>query len=265
MADADSKFYHYTSLASFASACQARGHGYYSPCRDKWAGGTRDEATRFCRNGDLSKVAAAESLVEKLDAEIDAEGFWPVWQPAVVGSFPLVPAYIAGTPESMLARTDVPDPRGGVEIWANTTVSASCSAADMMRRGVVTLAFAMALSRVRNVSIVLYSTCDGSNVAIRMSSPLDFSEVCAAFCQPSITRHLIYGHAVPDGYSGCWSCWAETQRGADAERKALEKYAGMPPDALRLGTEKLGEYSSVTDDRLVEILNEKVRAYAGQQ
>ena len=35
----------------------------------------------------------------------------------------------------------------------------------------------------------------------------------------------------------------------------------MPEDAVRLGTEKLGEYASVSDKMLVEILNRKIREY----
>lgn len=257
----DGKFYHYASLADFARGCMSRGT-VENDVKTEWAGGTGADAVRFCLRGDMSRVADAERLVGNLDAEIESEGVRPMWMPSVVGSFPLVPAYLAGTPEAMMARTDVPDPRGDIEIWACTTVSANCSASGMMRRGVVTLAFAMALSRVRNVSLVLYSTISHSNVAIRLSSPLDFSEACAAFCQPAVTRQLVYGHAKPDGFNGKWSAWAEARYGGEAECRALMECAGMPADALRLGTERLGDYSRTPDAELVKILNDKVREYA---
>lgn len=266
----DAKFYHYTSLADFARGCQARPHMDDDKARTRWAGGSFKDAVRWCEKGDQSKVAEAERLLERLDTEIDSNAVRPMWEPSVVGHFPLVPAYLAGTPEAMLARTDVPDARGEIEIWANTTVSCSCKASDMMRRGVVTLAFAMALSRVRNVTVVLYGTTNGSSVAIRLACPLDVSEACAAFCQPSITRQLVYGHATADGYTGNWARWAEVMNrrggnGAAVERKALMDYAGMPADAVRLGTEKLGSYASVSDDELVEILNKKLREVAGRE
>lgn len=265
----DAKFYHYNGLSEFARGCQARRHCADDSDRTRWAGGSREDALRWCKTGDTSKVAEAERLLERLDTEVDSNAVRPMWTPSVVGNFPLVPAYLAGTPEAMLARTDVPDARGEIEIWANTTVSCSCNAHDMMRRGVVTMAFAMALSRARNVTLVLYGTVDGSNVAIRLASPLDVSEVCAAFCQPSITRQLIYGHATADGYTGRWAAWAEANNkrngnGAAIERKALMDYAGMPADAVRLGTEKLGSYARVTDDELVEILNGKLKEVAGK-
>lgn len=257
----DTKFYHFDGLADFARDCREKD----TEGSSSWLGGTHEDALRYCREGDLSKVEDAERLVDRLDLEIDTNATRPMWTPSVVGSFPLVPAFLAGTPEAMLARTDVPDARGEVEIWANTTVSGACTSADMKRRGVVALAFAMALSRVRNVKLVVYSTLDCSNVAIRLGSPLDFSEVCAAFCQPVITRGLIYGHAVRDGSKGHWSSWAEVNRGGATERKALIDYAGMPEDAVRLGTEKLGSYAGVGDDALVEILNRKLREVAGKE
>ena len=260
----DSKFYHFDGLAAFGRECREK-NTTNPGSSDRWAGGTAADAFLYCENGDVSKVPDAERIVAKIDDDIDADGFVQRWEPSVVGAFPLVPAYLAGTPESMLAKNDVPDVRGDLEIWANTTVSANCSARDMRRRGVVTLAMAMALSRVRNVRIVLYSTCDGSNVAIRLSSPVDYSEACAAFCQPSITRRLIYGHARLDGFSGTWAAWAEVCAGRTAERKVLEEYAGMPADAVHLSTETLGKYSAISDEELVKILNGKLRDYAGRQ
>lgn len=262
----DTKFYRFEGLAELARSCQARRRCGYTGDEDvKWAKGSMADAVKWCETGDTSKVAEAERLLERLDTEIDSNAVRPMWTPSVVGNFPLVPAYLAGTPEAMLARTDVPDARGEIEVWANTTVSAGCSARDMMRRGVVTLAFVMALSRVRNVTVVLYGTLDGSNVAVRLASPLDVSEACAAFCQPSITRQLIYGHGMDDGFTGGWAEWAEVRRGPAVERKALIDYAGMPEDAVRLGTEKLGSYARVSDDELVEILNRKLREVAGKE
>lgn len=235
---------------------------------DEWAGGSWDDAVRYAVEGDLSQVEAAEKLVDKLDREIDTDGVRPMWMPSVVGALPLVPAYLAGTPEAMLARTDVPDARGDVEIWANTTVSSNCRSRDMVRRGVVTLAFAMALSRVRNVQIVIYSTCEAESVAIRLASPIDYSEVCASFCQSNITRKLFYGWAVAhkkNPYATLrWASWAESVTGAmSTERDALTERAGMPEDAILLTTERLGGYANLSDDDLVKVLNEKVRECCG--
>lgn len=233
---------------------------------DDWCGGSWTKAVQYCREGDLSKVAEAEEIVDKLDSEIDSDGVRPMWAPSVVGPLPLVPAYLAGTPESMLAKTDVPDSRGDLEIWANTTVSSNCSSRDMMRRGVVTLAFAMALSRVRNVRLVIYSTVEGASVAIRLSTPIDYSEVCAMFCQPSVTRKLIYCHGKANRRrtgSLYWADWCQLYAGVEGERKALIEKGGMPEDAIMLGTEKLGSYAEYTNEQLVKVLNEKVREYCG--
>jgi len=270
--EADAPVRAFASMAEFVRAISevgdrpnVKGDGR---SHDKWAGGSWEDAVRYAREGDLSQVEAAERLVDRLDREIDTDGVRPMWMPSVVGALPLVPAYLAGTPEAMLARTDVPDARGDMEIWANTTVSNNCSSRDMVRRGVVTLAFAMALSRVRNVRLVIYSTCEAASVAIRLASPIDYSEVCAAFCQPSITRKLFYGWAVAfkkNPYATLrWASWAEAVTYSDnTERKALIERAGMPENAILLTTERLGSYASVPDDMLVSILNEKVREYCG--
>ena len=68
-----------------------------------------------------------------------------------------------------------------------------------------------------------------------------------------------------DGFDGGWACSAEDRKGSGVERKALIDYAGMPEDAVRLGTEKLGSYARVSDDELVEILNRKLREVAGKE
>lgn len=263
VADNSREFSVFDGLADFADGCEMRGTTQNS-CRAEWAGGTGKDALAFARHGDVSHVADAERILEKLDTEIDSDGVRPVWMPSVVGNFPLVPAYLAGTPEAMLARTDVPDARCEIEVWADATVSGSCDQRDMVRRGVVTMAFAMALSRARNVRMVVYTTNGVGDVAIRLASPMDVSEVCAAFCQPSITRQLIYAWSFSFGWSGTWARWAEVKAGRDVERTTLEKLAGMPKDAVHLSTEKLGEYSSVSDDDLVKILNGKLREVAGK-
>ncbi len=263
VADNSKEFSVFDGLADFADGCERRGTTR-NTCEDEWAGGSGKDALAFARHGDVSHVVEAERILEKLGTEIDSDGVRPVWTPAVVGTFPLVPAYLAGTPEAMLARTDVPDARGEIEVWADPTASGVCDQKDMVRRGVVTMAFTMALSRVRNVRMVVYTTNGVGDVVIRLASPMDVSEVCAAFCQTSITRHLIYAWSHSYGWSGAWARWSEVKAGRDVERTTLEKLAGMPNDAVHLSVEKLGEYSSVSDDDLVKILNGKLREVAGK-
>lgn len=251
----DGIFHHYEGMASFAAGCRRR---RFTESNSSWAGGTRAQALDWAVKGDTSHVEEAERLVDGILADVDVDRWAPRWCADVAGAFPCVPAYCAGVPETMIARHEVPSPSGEVEIWANTTVSAKCDQSDMMRRGVVTLALAISLSRLRPVSIVLYSTVDGSNVAIRLSQPFDVSEACAAFCQPAVTRQLVYGHADQDGFNGGWAYWASVERGPEMEFRALVECAGMPEDAIHLPTERLGEYASVSDGELVRILNEKV-------
>ena len=259
----DAGITHFESLAEFARACQKRDIGGIGS--DRWSGGTVEDAYSFALQGDVSHVPEAEAMADKVLSQIDFSDLVPRWEPSPVGFFPIVPNALAGVPDSMLAREEMPAQDSEIEIWANTTVSGACSAKDMVRRGVVTLALAIALEHVRPVRLVLYSTMDRHNVAIRLSSPLDVSEVCAAFCQPSVTRRLVYGWDMQNGSRGKWASWAETQKGRDEEREALVKVMGMPKDALHLSTEKLGRYSYVSDAQLVEIINSKVREFMDRQ
>ena len=150
--------YHvFESSSEFADACDRPDVRKLTTGGDEWAGGTFDQAIGYARHGDMSYVSEAERLVEKIDSEIDTEGVRPTWEPSVVGCFPLVPAFLAGTPEAMLARTDVPDARGDLDLWVELGVSACVSQDNMRRRGVMVLAAAMALSRVRNVRVTCFT------------------------------------------------------------------------------------------------------------
>ncbi|MBQ2632008.1 MAG: hypothetical protein IJG13_20215 [Kiritimatiellae bacterium] len=240
--------------------------GWFEGSGVKWAGGTKDDAIRYALHGDVSAVPEAEKIVSRLDDQIDSEGIRQTWEPSVVGYVPLVPAYLAGACESMLAPSDAPDSRGDLEIWVDTSVSANVKTKDMRRRGVVVLALALALSRVRNVRIVVYCSNEGPTPAIRLSSPLDISEVCAAVCQPSFTRQLMFRYSMlTPTYDGCiaWATWAAGRGDVEAERRALME-GGMPEDAIHLPCQKMGEFASLSDEDLIDFLNGKLREYASR-
>ena len=261
----------FDSPAEFAEACEKQATGgrdvfAYTDDNDKWCGGTFADALAFARHGDVSAVAEAERLVEKIDAEIDSDGVRPTWQPSVVGSFPLVPAYLAGTPEAMIARTDVPDPRGDIEVWVEMGAPARVSASQMRRRGVCVLAAVMALSRVRNVRVVCFTGYDNANMAIRLQYPLDISEACGMICQPSVKRRLTHGYsdALSSYFSLSQAHWGAKSGSLESYRKALREYAGMPEDAEIITRAKLDEWSSEDDAALVNTINSMLRRVSGK-
>jgi len=258
----------FDSPAEFARECAKPGVRKYATDEIRWAGGSYDDALRYASAGDLKYVSEAERLVEKIDSELDTEGLRPMWQPSVVGNFPLVPAYIAGTPESMLARTDVPDARGGLDLWVELGCSCSVKQSDMRRRGVCVLAAAMALSRVRNVRVVLFTAFKHTNMAIRLQCPFDVSEVCGMITQTSVTRQLTYRYSMYrlGEYSGIpWATWGVHSCNTESYRGPLVKYAGMPEDAELITMQRLGDWGAMTDEELVDTINGMLRRVSGRE
>lgn len=261
-------FTFFDSTSEFADVCagpKVKPHAVRSGC-DDWAGGTVDAALAFARHGDMEYVSEAERLVEKIDSELDTEGMRPMWTPAVVGSFPLVPAFLAGTPESMIARTDVPDARGDLDLWVEMGCSANVKQRDMLRRGVCVLAAAMALSRVRNVRIVCFTAFKYGNMAIPLRSPMDISEACGMITQTSVTRRLMYGYSnsIQDS-SIPWAEWGVKSHDAECYRRVLVKYAEMPPDAELVTMQRLGNWGEMDDAALVDTINRMLRRVAGKE
>lgn len=259
----------FDSFSEFADACEKQANsGGAFPYRDDddgWYGGSTEQALAFARHGDTAAVAEAERLVEKIDAEIDSDGVRPTWQPSVVGSFPLVPAYLAGTPEAMIARTDVPDPRGDMEVWVELGCPAFVKTEQMRRRGVCVLAAVMALSRIRNVRVVCFTGYQNANMAIRLQYPLDVSEACGVLCQPSVKRRLTHGYSETLNRSSLpQASWGAKSGSLESYRRALREYAGMPEDAELVTRAKLEEWSSEDDEALVNTINSMLRRVAGK-
>jgi len=259
----------FDSFREFADACenQAKDGGSYSyrDEDDDWYGGSLAQALAFARHGDLAAVSQAERLVEKIDAEIDSDGMRPMWTPSVVGNFPIVPAYLAGTPESMLARTDVPDPRGDLEMWVELGCPAYVTAAQMRHRGVCVLAAVMALSRIRNVRLVCFTGYQNANMAVRLQYPLDISEACGALCQPCVKRRLTHGYSETLNCSSLpQASWGAKSGSVESYRRALAEYAGMPEDAEIVTRARLEEWQDASEDQIVDTINKMLRRVAGK-
>lgn len=260
----------FDSFREFADACEKQsrsGRSAYSyrDTDDRWYGGTFADALAFARHGDLTYVAEAEKLVGKIDAEIDSDGVRPMWTPSVVGNFPLVPAYLAGTPEAMLARTDVPDPRGDLEVWVELGCASGVKVSQMRRRGVCVLAAVMALSRIRNVRLVCFTGYQNANMAVRLQYPLDISEACGVLCQPCVKRRLTHGYSITLNESDLpQASWGAKSGRLESYRKALVEYAGMPEDAEIIARAKLEEWEQEDESQIVETINKMLWRVAGK-
>lgn len=227
---------------------------------NEFAGGTLDDAFRYARNGDLSSIADAQKLAERIDNSLDVAGEQVVLEPAVCGFAPIVPAYLAGEPESMLMQHET-SARGEIEIWECLSIPGYVKPEDMRRKGVILLATVLALSRIANVKVVAYTSSVGANPAIEMSTPIDVSELCAVFCQPCFMRKLTLPwrycenkslDTSPAGWSVKWC------HDTAIERDALIKLAGMNPNALVFGND---ERFYQSDEEIICGLNATVAEY----
>lgn len=244
----------FDSPREFAETCAKISNRHMTDTtRDGWMGGSFEESLEWLENGDTEFVEKAERLLDKIDAEIDSEETRPQWEQSVAGYIPLVPAFLAGTPENMLMRTETPDPRGDIEIWVEMGCSVCVSQQAMQRRGVILLAVAMALARVRNVRIVVYSAFKFGNMVIRLNYPIDIAEVCGVITRTTTTRRLMYGYSKSIRDSSIpWAEWSANERRA---RIALAKYAGMPENSEIITMQKIGDWGGMSDDALVDAIN----------
>lgn len=255
----------FNSLPEFVDAwlkCDVR--DWFEASSSAWRGGDKADVYRFASSGDLDAVEAAERIVGRIDANVSLEDLRDNWQTSVCGVIPVVPAYLAGAPESMLAMVPALSDKSEIEIWVSPTVSGGVSVEDLKRRGRCLLAFIMAVQRVRPVRLVVFCESEARAACIRMTCPLDFSEVCAMICQPVMVRGLLYSYSYafngkPYGALG-WASWAKD---GDGRRDKALKSVGMPDNALVLTAQRdLKDLADLTEDEFVERLNKMVRELA---
>lgn len=254
----------FASVSTFLAAC-----GTSQDCSDsqtRWAGGTYEDALGYARNGDLSYVKDAERIAEKIDNALDCAGVQDVLQPSVYGFTPIVPAYLAGTPEAMLTKTEE-TMRGDIEIWEDLTIDYQASVEDVRRKGVVLLATVLALSKIANVHVVAYSAYCGVNPVIELTTPISVSELCAVFTQPCFLRQLVHGYCVQENHKAKnhvpdslpFADWGTHVSGTvESEHRSIAKLAGISDDAIVFGNDR--RYQR-TESEIVGDINRLVAKY----
>lgn len=178
----------------------------------KWETGkkdmTADELRALAIGGDLSNVAAAETLLQKFATEIERGR--AVWELSPVGAFPAVPEFLTGEPCSMWQQSHGSDDRAPVRIVANTTISAGLDHETILKRGVAVLALVLKLSEIRPVSLTLINAVDNGGKGAHIialdipTAPLDLAHAAFAMSHVAWTRAL--GYAVFDSmkWDGGW-------------------------------------------------------------
>jgi hypothetical protein len=186
-------------------ACSNRDHGGAS-----WYGGESPADTlRLTETGDQRLVSQAQELLDKLDTAIEVPR--KAWERAPVGVYCAVPDVLAGLPTPMRRMVEQRDDRAPINIISVITSSGGLSAQVMLKRGVAILALAMALARVRPITLSVVSILDGKDngetvVCARVNTaPLDLASACYVLTSAGFCRRLTYGLMMKiNGARGSW-------------------------------------------------------------
>lgn len=200
---ATDSFLIFDSLAEFADKAMDLGGGsenFATSYRGGWFGNkTTVEAIDLCTRGDVSLAAPSDKLLDKFEG-LTFPTTGRAWSDDVVGSFPNVPAFIAGIPANMRRRKRLCDMAfAPIAIIADVVLSCSCSAEQMARRGAAILALARGLSARRPVELWVAAGLEGNRgnacyIAARIeTAPLDIGVAAFALTDIALPRRLMYG------------------------------------------------------------------------
>lgn len=182
-------FYSATALATWVR--ELRG-------RTSTRGSYYDRGSRgiqVLEQGSTEHLAEAQRYIDQINTEIPT--LRKVWKSDVAGFFPNVPAYLAGEPENMWRMDSDESSAAPIRVWVGVGSSAAFSERDLIKRGAILAAFAMALSERRPVLLTPYwqmgdaAATRGSLISWDLqSSPLVLSEVMGCLSDPLVIRDL---------------------------------------------------------------------------
>jgi hypothetical protein len=164
-------------------------------------GETTEETLRYSLTGNTSLVPEAEALIDKLDAQIETPR--RVWERSPAGAFCVVPDVLAGLPTYMRYQREVGDERQAISIFVRPNASYGVTAAILRKRGITILALAMALARVRPISLHYFFVSEGTRErdgckedvldARIETAPLDLATACYALSSAGFYRRMCFG------------------------------------------------------------------------
>lgn len=181
------------------------------PWGNSWMDGlTRDDAARFARDGDESRVAASDAFMAKLEDKFEFHTGRFRTIDAIAGGCPNVAAFIAGAPLAMRRRQRVADDMAPLTIVVDTTSSGGIGANDLERRGAAILALVRLLATRRPVTLYAgaamgnsVAKADGINAVMTRieTAPLDLARAAFLLAHPGAARGVGYG-VVVDEFKG---------------------------------------------------------------
>lgn len=191
------------------------------------------------RDGNERHVPDAEKLLSNFNETIEVPSH--VWGHDLAGAFPDVPAMLSLEPESMWTIQPVMSDRTPLRVWIGLTSSGGIGESDLIKRGCVLAAFALAVSSKRPVllspyvnlgshSYGSYGTDTGREGALISwdisTQPFIMSELLGCTSEPSVTRYagITACYLLNPGVTGAW------HPDFDNEAKMREHLHAAPDD-----------------------------------
>lgn len=191
--------------------------------------------------GDRTNLKDAESLLETMRTDGLLSVGQKLYQTSIVGSYPCVPNFLMGQPDTMykLVESEISSDKSPISIYVELVASAGISVSDLVKRGNAILGFVMAMQNIRPINLYSISVgCSrGGNhaegVKIKLeTNPIDLDRALFILGNPGMFRELCYaemnrlhGETAQQGYIS----WAWSQGGAqgNAYQQAMREMCGM--------------------------------------
>lgn len=165
--------------------------------RSFYGADSTSEAIRYIHDGAREyETRQTRELLDSMEAAFHGRTM-PIWQPDVMGAYPMVPDFLAGMPDPMRRRAQTEQDISPIRIVVNVMVSAGVERHELAKRGAAAAALAIKLSEIRPVE--LWAAYGGRSAhrstvgRVRMdTSPVDIAHLVAVLSTPQFARAVTF-------------------------------------------------------------------------
>lgn len=194
----------YDNMGEFVADCRTfPPQNQIAASVDSWTDNLGFDATcERASSGDLSRVAASDTLMSKLENLVTLQTAQMATIDAICGGVPNVPAFLAGQPINMRRRQRVMSQAAPLNVIVDLASSASVPSSSLEKRGAAVLAFVRVISAQRPVNLYLGcafthrtgdKTINTGAIAVRVdTAPLDLARAAFAISGAAFPRRLLY-------------------------------------------------------------------------
>lgn len=176
----------------------------------KWAGDTGKDALYKLSQGDRTYLKDAEALLDIMRTEGLLSVGQKLYQTSIVGSYPCVPNFLMGQPDTMykLVESEISSDKSPIDIYVQLNASGGISVKDLVARGNAILGFVMAMQNIRPINLYAISISttpknpySASGTKIKLpTNPMDLDRALYILGNPSFFRQLCFGQLVYHDY-----------------------------------------------------------------